>query len=405
MSQQGTSGIEMRLGSGSGEAKDITPLVRRFVWSDSLLAGGFSWKMTFTTEEWSEWNKLLLGEPNPVVRFRLYSQDGNVTKTTDWRTAVTDVSRSGFRGTVMYARAEGADRRLDLRQKVRTRAFPNSSVADVVTAVAGEHNLTPVIDGKGPARDRWQLREDNWTYIMRLAREHATDSQRGDVFLWVDEDTIRLGSPKIAGIPATRRHEMSEVESRVDRHIVSYAGRKVDRAGGATLVGIGYDFDAAAPLTFTMDANAAQTQPALARRVPRKPDDGLRVFPITESAASFVQNITRARWGRTAPRYFTLRVDTRPDVLLRPGVILEMNANLDDRRQTPLHGRFVVLEVVHDLLDSSIRTTAVCYRREAYEGQEDPTGSAAASGGSRDNYRTGQPDLPRVVLVAQEIPS
>lgn len=404
MSQQGTGGIEMRIGASNGTVKDITPLVRRFVWSESLLAGGFSWKMTLITEEWDEWNKLLLGEPDPAVRFRLVSQEGETSKTTDWRRAITDVSRAGFRGVAMYTRIEGADRRLDLRQKVRTRAFPASSVEDIARKIAAEYNLTPMLEGTSPSRDRWQLREDDWTYLVRLNNESATDSGRGDSFVWIDEDVLRMGAPKIAGIPADRRHVMSEVENRVDRHIVNYAGRAVDRAGGATLIGVGYDFDKAAPVTFTMDADTSQTHPALARRVPRKIEEGLRVFPITESAKDLVENVTRAKWGRVAPRYFSLRVDTRPDVLLKPGAILEMDANLDDRRQTPLHGRFVVLEVVHDLVDSSIRTTAVCYRREAYEGQQDPTGSTAASGSSRDRYRTGQPDLPRVVLVAQEIP-
>jgi hypothetical protein len=403
LSQQGTGGLEVRIGN---TAKDITPFVKRFIWSESLIAGGFSWKATFSTEEWSEWNDLLLGAADPEWRFRLKVQEDQTEKTTDWRRAITDTSKAGFRGVVMFASAEGADKRLVLRQKVRTRAHANASVADVARKIAQEYDLTPVLDDTAgaPARDRWQIREDDWTYLVRLNAESATTGGRGDSFVWVDEDTLRMGAPKIAGIPADRRHVMSEIENRVDRHVVSYAGRAIDRAGGATLIGVGYDFDAGAPVSFKLDRTASQTHPGLARRVPRQQDEGLRVIPITESARALVEGVTRARWGKVAPRYFSLRVDTRPDVLLRPGAMLEMDANLDERRQTPLHGRFVVLEVVHEMIDSSIRTSAVCFRREAYEGEEEPAGASAASGGSRDRYRTDQTELPRVVLVAEEIP-
>lgn len=397
LGQGGITSIEARLGN---EIRDMTAFASRFSWIESLLGGGFSWSIRFASDHWGEWSKLLLGAEDPSWAWRLRQQEGGADKATLWRAAIVDGSSTGFSSTAMYARVHGGDRGLLMRQRARTRAWPASSVASVAQTIASEYDLAASVGVAGPTRDRWQVREDDWSFLVRLNAENAAEG-RGDSFVWIDEDTLHLGAPPIAGIPADRRHVMAEYENRVDRHVLTFSGREVDRAGGATTRGVGFNFETGAPVSFLVDAAATQTQPALARRVPRPQAGGLRVLPVTEQTSPLVENAARATWGRAGPRYFTLRVDSRPDFLLRPGTILEMDANLDPQRQTPLQGRFLVLEVAHEVKDGAARTTAVCFRREAFEGEEDPSGVSAAAGGARDNYRASKPDQPRVTIVAR----
>lgn len=402
MGQLGSVSIEMRLGAESGSVRDLTPLAR-LVWRESLIDGGFSWSLTASSEQWSEWDPLILGPDDTTIRFRLKQADDGVERSTGWKRAIVDTSRTSLVSTALTTRVEGADRRLLMQQRARRRAWPASSVERIVRTIASEHGMTSDAAGSGPARDRWQVNEDDWSFLRRLVLRHADAAGRGDAFVWVDEDVVRLSAPRVAGVPADRRYVMAEVENRVDRILVTYSGREVDRDGGATLVGVGYDLAAGAPVLFRMDAGRAATHPALGRRVPRDPAGGLRSMPTTEPTVGLVENAARAVWGCAAPRYFGMRVDTRPDFSLRPGSVIEVNASLDARRQTPLHGRYLVLEVEHVVDGGAGSTSIYAYRREAYAGDAEPTGVAAAAGGSRDAYNARGVDAGRVVVVAREV--
>lgn len=397
MSLTGTGGIEMRV---EGTARDITPFVRRFRWTESLIAGGWSWSMSFATEQWPEWDTLLVGRERPTVHFRLKSQEAGDEFSTEWKRAYVEDSREAFRGATMLANVRGGDKRLEMRQKARTRTHRDASVADVCRRIAAEYDLTPDVDDTTARRDRFQLREDDWGFMRRLLSETSLASGRGDAFLWLDETTLRLHAPELAALSA-RRHDLAEVENRVDRVSIGYAGRRVDRLGGASQRVVGFDLAKKAPLVFDLGAEEAQTMPALARRVPRDPADGLRVYALAEEGSAFVEGACRGQWGRVAPRYFAMRLDTRPDLSLRPGAIIEVQANLDLRRESPFFGRFAVLEVQQHVEKSALRTVAICYRREAFEGEVEPTGASAASGGSRDRYRVGAPERTRTVVRAE----
>jgi hypothetical protein len=385
-----------------GVARDITPFVRRFRWTESLIAGGWSWSMSLSTEQWPEWNELLVGRERPTVHFRLKNQEELNEFSTEWKRAYVEDSRAAFRGASMLAQVRGGDKRLEMRQRARTRTFREATTADVCRRIAGEYDLVPNMDDTTARRDRYQLREDDWGFMRRLLAESALGSGRGDVFLWLDEATLRLHAPEMAALSA-RRHDLAEVENRVDRVTVGYHGRRVDRLGGASQRVVGFDLSRKDALVFDLDAGQAQALPSLAKRVPRDPDDGLRVYALAEEGSPFVEEAARARWGRVAPRYFSLRLDTRPDLALRPGSVIEVQANLDLRRESPFFGRFVVLEVQHSVERSAIRSTAICYRREAFEGEVEPTGASVTAGGTRDRYRVGQPERSRTIVRAEVI--
>ena len=394
-----SDGVEFRIGN---EARDISPFTKRFLWVESLIRGGFFWEVAFVANAWQEWTQLLLGRERPAVQFRLKSQEEGEEVSSEWRTALTDTSRMMFRGEGLIATVMGGDRRLDMRQEHKTRAWENLSVSQIVRVVASEYDLVPRVDETGVVDSFYQVNETDWEFLQRITYESASESGRGDLFLWVDEDTLNMRAPVLQSASA-RRHDMSLVENRVDRVMLSYMGRQVDRFGGATLEVVGFDFLTKQAITYTLDGAQAQTHPALDDRVPREQSAGIRLMPVPECNPLAVEGRARGRWGRFSPRYFGLRVDGRPDVILRPGTILEMQASLDENRDTPFLGRFLVVEVQHLYESGSILTTAVCYRREAAAGEEQATGSNAANLRTRDSYAFGRQNNTRTIVSAEVI--
>jgi len=390
-------GVEMRVG---GTSDDITPFVRRFVWVESLIRGGFFWEMDFLANVWGEWTPLLIGRR--PYQFRLKSQEEGQETTTDWRTAITDSSAMSFRGEALLGTVHGGDRRLGLRQKHRTKVWRQRTVSDIVRAVASEYGMVGRADDTSLRYDWCQVAETDWGFLQRIVYESATAGGRGDLFLWVEEDVLKLHAPLLQDA-SVRRHDLSVAENRVDNVLLTYAGREVDRQGGATIRAVGYDLDAKRAVTFTLGAPQAQTHPALAGRVPRAQEDGVRVFPVTGRSPASVEAHARGRWGRFAPRYFGLRVESRPDLVLRPGTVMELQATLGEDQETPFLGRFLILEVEHEYARGSIKTNAICYRREAFVGEEEPSGVSAENVRSRDRYRAGALNRPRVTVVAEEL--
>lgn len=395
---QHADALDLRIGT---EVFPVTPFVHKFVWRESLLQGGFSWQVWFKSDAWGEWNDLLLGRDNSSFQFRLSTREGQGEDiSTEWRTAIPDSSRSMYKGTTLIGYVEGGDRRLELLRDHRVRSWDNLTTADVVRTLAQEHGLSTVVEDTNHRHAQLlQIHETDWEFMRRIVYEDASQSGRGDLYLWVDEGELHLEAPQLQR-PADRRHDMDVVENRVDRIILTYAGRGIDRMGGATLRGAGFDFDTKQGITFDLNLQASRTHPSLAGKVPRAQSGGIRLHPVAENTLLTVEGRTRGRWGRYAPRYFGLRVDTRPDLNLRLGRILELQATLGENQETPFLGRFVVLEVQQELVRGSIATTAVCYRREAGEGEEEPSGSKAENVRTTDPYRLGQPTQQRVVKTA-----
>jgi len=400
MSLTGTVGIEIRI---NNEAREITPLLDEFVWTDSLLRGGFTWALKLKTNYWTEWWNLMLGREKPEVRFRLKQQEQGVESTTEWRRAYTDWSKAKFSAEpTMRCEVHGADKRLDLMQRSRLRAFKDAKVSDVVARVAGDHGLTvDAVITKG-TRTRRQLREDDWSFLRRLTRAAATQDGRGDLFLYMDEGTLRLVSVQ-SQASSVRRHDTLSIENRLNDYVVQYHGRQVDRLGGATLRGVGFDYGAKAGIVFDVDAAAASAHQALSKRVPRRQADGLRSMPVIEDDQAVVEETTRSLWGDLGPRYFSLRVNTRPDVVLRPNAVIEIVAADDPNRQSVFQGRYLLLEVVHHYKAGTLSTTAVGFRREAWEGEDQPTGAVADNVRTRDRFRGDSAATQTAVIKVEEL--
>ena len=399
MSGSGTVSLELR--TSDAEALDITPFVERFTWTESMLSGGFSWELHFRTEFWREWDRLMLGRDLPNYQMRLLVQEQE-EQSTEWRSIYLDKSRAAFsQNLAMTGQARGADRRLELAQGSRTRRWTNVRVSDIISQIASEHGLLPDVEQTSSLDDYTQARENDWAFARRVARAAALGSGRGDVYLWMDERTLRLRAPQLTARSA-RSYDIAVVEERLNEFVGTYYGREADRQGAATLRGVGFDFDAKAGIVFEMNPGTAQTQPSLASRVPRRMADGLRVVAIFQDTKDTVVDAVRARWCRVAPRYMSVTINTRPDVTISPGVVISIEANLDQRRETPWVGRYVVLEVRHTLVAGTMTTSLVCYRREAHEGESFPTGASADLAATQDpGQRTGQ--QPRTTRTARQL--
>lgn len=395
-----SASLDMRLDNST--SLDITPFVKNFVWRESLILGGFYWMLDFSAVSWNEWDDLMMGRERRTVQFRLRVADDQGSQSTEWRTAVVDKSRAAFsQDTSMLGSVTGCDAAALLAQRVRTRTFRQRTAAEVLRIIANEHNLVPdVLDTRG-VRDWHQIQEDDWSFARRVARGASTAGGRGDTYLWIDENVMRFGAPSLSAL-SSRSYNMNNVEGRVDGYSVSYHGREADRMGAATLTGMGFNFALKRAVNFTMNAATAATQPALADRVPRFMIDGLRIVPVFETGGARVEETTRARWGRVAPRYLGLHLRSRSDVTLRPNTMIALEANLDGRRQTPFMGRYVVVETEHTLTKGVIESSFVAYRREAQVGDAVPTGASADVVGTRDKFQLAGV-LPTTTVVAQRL--
>jgi len=396
------AGLEMRL--DQEKSLDITPFVKRFVWRQSMIAGGFSWEMRFATTQWNEWNALLMGRERPRVQFRLRSDESDQQpQATEWRTVITDMSRASFSQDIsMIGEIRGADRRLELAQETRCRVFDTQLASSVFSRIASEYGLDTDIEPTSVADTFTQAHKNDWTFMRGLARDHVVQSKRGDCYLWLDENILKFQTVELSD-QSDRSYDIATLENRVNGYAATYYGRRADRRGAARLQGIGFDFVTKKPVVFTMDPGAAQTHPSLAQRVPRRMADGLRVFPVIESTPGLVEAETRARWGRVAPRYLSLAIETRPDLTVRVGKIMSVESNLGERRETPFLGRYAILEVEHVYEDGAISTKLIGYRREAHEGEAQPTGSSADNVGTRDRNGLVSGINPRTTVIAQEI--
>lgn len=387
------------------QATEISPLVEEFLWTESLLDGGWSWSMRLKTPVWQEWWDLMLGRRQPTVMFRLKQQEQGVETTTAWKQAITDWSKAAFSpDPTMHLEIHGADRRLDLLQQAHTRTFRNASVASVVRRIGLDYGLQTgdVVSTLGE-RTRWQIMEDDWTFLRRLLRTAATVDGRGDVFLYMEEDNLRLVTVQSQGA-SVRRHDTASVENRLNGYVVQYHGRKIDRMGGATLRGVGFDFSSKQGISVAADALTSSAYPALSKRVPRSQDGGSREMPVIESSRALVGAAVQSVWGELAQRYFSMRTHTRPDLALKPNAVVEVIATDDPRRESVVQGRYALLEVQHRYRDGAVSTTAVAYRREAWEGEDQPTGASADTVRSRDRYQGDGKAAPRTVIVAQVLP-
>jgi len=377
--------VEMRVGQ---ESFDITPLVDEFVWSDSLLRGGFTWSLRLKTNAWNEWWDLMLGREKPVVRFRLKTENREQRgeSSTPWKRAVTDWSRAAFSSaSSMQIGVHGADRRLELMQKPHLRTFKQASVSDVTTRIAVLNGLTPNTVATRGKRDRWQFREDDWSFLQRSVRGAAAVEGRGDVFLYMDEDALRLVVIQTQQ-SSVRRHNTTTVDNRLYDYVVQYHGRQIDRMGGASLRGVGFDFDFKTGIVFDVNAAATASYPALAKRVPRRLADGQRTVAVFEDRVSMVESAVHSRWADLGPRYFSLRGETRPDMTIKPNSVIEVVVSDGPARESVFQGRYPCLEVVHRLTSGNLETTVVGYRREAWEGAEQPAGAAAHTVKTQDRF-------------------
>ena len=381
-----TSIVEIRI---DGEVHDITPFIDQFTWTESMLAGGFSWSLRFRTGGWKAWDSIMMGQDNPEFSFRVSSQEGEErTLSSEWRTGITDKSRAAFNAsTRMLAEIKGADQRLVLAQKARTRAWNNMRASDVLQSIATEYGLSSDIAASAYSSVWVQARQDDWSFMRDLALTSTVSGNRGDSYLWLDGSTLRYQAPTLTDM-TERRYDVSVLEDRVEDFAFLYSGREVDRNGGATLRGIGFDFDTKRGLVFDMDPVAAATQPALAPRVPRRMGDGLRVVPFAEDDLGVVSESTRSRWGRVAPRYLSVRLRARPDPSLRPNKVISIENSFGDLQQTPFMGRYVLLEVQHIVVGSLLTTSITGFRRESQVGDAQPTDALATNTGTRDENQT-----------------
>jgi hypothetical protein len=372
-----------------GVERDITPLVRKFVWVDSLLDGGFSWKLSASTHGRAEWQALLLGLESAF--FRIEASHSLYAPSTEWTYGVVDSSSIAYQSAGAAFSVTGADRRLEMQQRARTRAWLGATTSEIVQAIGAEYGFLVVADTTNDVDDRWQLRTTDWEFLLFLVKSVSLPHGRGDVYLHVVGGTLLFGAVA-AHLPPVRVILLDDSDGRTHKAVVAYNGREVDRAGGCTLRGVGYDFQAKTGVVYTLDNAAAATYSALAGSVPRPQVLGTRVVPVPQTRVDLVHNEVHGRWGKIAQRYLSIRIDIMGDLALRPGVTFDVVSGVGEYMESPLLGRYVLYEVRHVLslgqetTGGGVVTTLVGFRRESGIGLEVATGSPVAVSGTVSDF-------------------
>jgi phage protein D len=250
------------------------------------------------------------------------------------------------------------DKLMKLRMTRRMKTYENVSDADIASAIAAEHGLTPAVDADGPQYDRVQ----QWNMSdLAFLRERAHKIQAE---VWVEDETLHFKSrPKRTGTELTlvQGNDLIELCVRADlahqRSTVKVSGYDANRrelieeeAGAATI-------DA------EIEGNSGLTGPAVLQRAfGERVSYRVREAPLQSTEAS---DWARAEMLRRARSFVTVTGTTRGSADMTVGSRLTL-----ERVGVPFAGSgYYVTRVCHSYdLHNGFRTHFEAERATLQEG-------------------------------------
>lgn len=254
--------------------------------------------------------------------------------------------------TVIFAE----DKLMELRMTRRTKTYENMSDADIASAIASEHGLTPAVDADGPTYDvvqQWNMSD------LAFLRERA---RRIQAEVWIEDETLHFKSR--GNRTAT---ELTLVQG---NHLISLRAR-ADLAHQRTKVKVsGYDASQRERIEEEAGEDAIQaevseglTGPAvLERAFGSRVSQRVREAPLKSTEAS---DWARAEMLRRARSFVTVTGTTRgsADMIVGSKLTLERTAH-------PFEGPgYYVTRVCHTYdLGNGFRTHFEAERATVQEG-------------------------------------
>jgi len=283
-----------------------------------------------------------------------------------------------------------------MTRKSATKAYSLMTVDTILAQILSPYGFTPDTDTFSGIDTYYQLDETDYSFIKEQLWEMMASQTtgRGDIWWWFDEmqGQILFKAKAIDyQAPSMRKYTIGKGDDRLEKAPVAYYGGEIDRKFGAQVTVVGYDWKLKKLVTFTANKATTSSVPALGPFVPRQSAQNGLTLISAEDSLPLVKAEALAKWGRYGTRYFGMRIKSRGDLELPVGSMVEVEFEGGDPTNTVfVKGRYPVFEVEHEIENSALRTTVVCYRRDAYKGLDIPVGADASASRGTDKYLASQ---------------
>lgn len=368
-------------------------------WCESLLGGGLSVRINVDDADWYFWSELLAGNEGTKLQGRLLLFQENEQITGPWRTLLLDspqsvVSTQSLRGVLPCG-----DRRLALQQVTRYVAHTSKTITDIVQSIAQRYALTADIAPLDDVpKDRWQAGLSDWDYMQEMLLPDCSAGGRGDLYLWIEENTLHL-KPLDFSVQPVRAYAIGVDDARTISAQLTMSNRHADRQGAATVKAVGFDLDTKQGVTFNVTNAAAGRSPSLSDKLPRKRSEGILYLPSAAPTLNEIQRRALRRWGQQSSMYGQMKLNLQSDLSLLPGQMVSVTLQGNDDQTFFASGIYPVLEVRHYFSLSTQRTELTLMRREMQKGVEDAVG-VRVGGKPVDAYQQGgSSEAPKIVVV------
>lgn len=368
-------------------------------WCESLLDGGLSLQVNIDDADFYFWSTLLSGDEGTKLQARLLLYQENEQVTGPWRSLLLDapqsiISTQSLRGALLCG-----DKRLAMKQLGRYVAYPSKTVTDIVQAIATRYamsvDISPLDD---VPKDRWQAGLSDWDYMQEMLLPDCSAGGRGDLYLWIEENTLHL-RPIDFSVTPVRSYAIGVDDDRTISAKLTMSNRNADRAGAATVKAVGFDMDTKRGVTYNVTDAAAGRSPALSNKLPRLRSEGMLYLPSAAPTLNEIQRRALRRWGQQSGMYGQMMLNLKPDLALTPGQMVSVTLQGNDDQTFFASGIYPVLAVRHFFSNAAQRTELTLMRREMQKGVQDAVG-VRVGGKPVDTYQQGgTAEAPKTVLV------
>lgn len=367
--------------SVDGESIDPASInLQRFMLEETLASKAVQHVMHFYDPEGAFLSeRLLRGDVEVGFQFGWSGQNAPRSKSQIARVIGHTVKATG-KGSHVFIQA--ADDSLRINRGVKNRAFRNMRVSDMVTQIANEHGLTPVVEAtKGilTLRQYWvsDIQYIRW-YLLQRAVSSATG--RGDYDFYIKDGTELHFHPADYSKKIYRRYQFGGTsEDAHIRHFIPRANTElVNALGGLEMEVRGWDPVEKKEIVSLVTGSNTPEEELLASFAPQTElpsgSDAGRFQSLAYDDKDSVDAYARVKWYAARRLAFTAIMQVIGDPLIRPGALIQISLRKSIGAFHGMSGKYLVTTVQHILKNGLFVTNLVLARSGALEGDQVLTG-------------------------------
>lgn len=369
--------------------QDLTPVVTRFVYRNSLLLGRTVWVLQFASPKWEFWQNFMIGK-GYVFNVKIKASRESEESETPWLSLVVDQSKGMIKGGRILGTVVGGGGELQMMNQTKRRAFYNMTITNAIQQIASDNGLVPSV-GSSTARKTWyQANQTDWEFLQEELMPYfvPASSNRGDAFLNVEGRNLTAKTIEFAA-PSTRLYNLSNAneDDRVVAVYFHYYGGQVDRGGGIVAEVRGFNPSTGTSVLWTVQPGSS-SQPALAPKLPKRFAALKQAIIDPHSSLEFIKARALREQAKNGTRYYGVSVEVVNDLTVKLRDMFEISMRDEEGLESPYHGRYGVYEVIFDYKSQGVNTTIVGFRKEAYKGEQVSVGADLSRSRGKDLQKT-----------------